>query len=94
MLNLNPRTRDVADVTAMFPAARPVTHEEIARRAFEIYCERSHHDGGDLDDWLQAERECAEACAPVVAVRLRLKADRRLRGGPAALVDRRRQHTL
>lgn len=30
---------------------------EIARRAFEIYCERGGLDGNDVQDWLQAERE-------------------------------------
>ena len=29
----------------------------IARRAHEIYEARGGHDGRDLDDWLQAERE-------------------------------------
>ena len=36
-------------------AAAP--HDEIARRAFELYCARGREDGRDLDDWLQAERE-------------------------------------
>jgi len=30
---------------------------EIAKRAFEIYCERGGLDGYDVQDWLQAERE-------------------------------------
>lgn len=30
---------------------------EIARRAFEIYCQRGALDGYDVQDWLQAERE-------------------------------------
>ena len=30
---------------------------EIAKRAFELYCERGGLDGYDLQDWLQAERE-------------------------------------
>lgn len=30
---------------------------EIAKRAFEIYCERGGLDGSDVQDWLQAERE-------------------------------------
>ena len=30
---------------------------DIARRAYELYCERNRRDGHDLDDWLQAERE-------------------------------------
>jgi DUF2934 family protein len=34
-----------------------LTDDEIAKRAFELYCERGRHDGHDVDDWLQAERE-------------------------------------
>ncbi len=31
--------------------------EEIRRRAYELYEERSCEDGHDLDDWLRAEEE-------------------------------------
>jgi hypothetical protein len=33
------------------------THEEIRRRAYEIYLERDGLPGDELDDWLRAERE-------------------------------------
>jgi hypothetical protein len=33
------------------------SHEEIRRRAYEIYLERDGHGGNELDDWLQAEAE-------------------------------------
>jgi Protein of unknown function (DUF2934) len=33
------------------------THEEIARRAFEIFLARGGEDGRDVEDWLQAEQE-------------------------------------
>lgn len=33
------------------------TDRDIARRAFELHCERGCQHGHDLDDWLQAERE-------------------------------------
>jgi len=33
------------------------THEEIALRAFEIYLKRGGESGGELDDWLAAEKE-------------------------------------
>lgn len=36
---------------------RPVTDEQIAERAYELYVNRGRQDGGALDDWLQAERE-------------------------------------
>ena len=32
-------------------------HEEIRRRAYEIYLERNGSPGDELDDWLRAERE-------------------------------------
>jgi hypothetical protein len=35
----------------------PPTHEEIRRRAYEIYLSRGAADGHDLEDWLQAERD-------------------------------------
>ncbi len=31
--------------------------DDIARRAYEIYCERGGEHGRDMDDWLQAESE-------------------------------------
>jgi Protein of unknown function (DUF2934) len=34
-----------------------VTENDIARRAFELYCDRGRQDGHDIDDWLTAERE-------------------------------------
>lgn len=39
----------------------PVTESDIARRAFELYCERGREDGHDIDDWLSAERELRDA---------------------------------
>jgi len=30
---------------------------DVAKRAFELYCERGRQDGYDVQDWLQAERE-------------------------------------
>jgi hypothetical protein len=34
-----------------------VATSDIARRAFELYCNRGYKDGYDVDDWLNAERE-------------------------------------
>ena len=36
---------------------QPSRLSRIAQRAHEIYDARGGHDGKDLDDWLQAERE-------------------------------------
>jgi hypothetical protein len=38
-------------------APRPVSHDEIARRAFEIYLRRGGTHGNAVQDWLAAERE-------------------------------------
>ena len=38
------------------PAIEP-THQDIARRAYQLYKERGGERGRDLEDWLQAERE-------------------------------------
>jgi hypothetical protein len=38
-----------------------VTDNDIARRAFELYCDRGREDGHDVDDWLNAERELRDA---------------------------------
>jgi hypothetical protein len=50
-------------------AARPykIAESEIARRAFEIYCQRGAQHGRDMDDWLQAERELRGSLAAAVA---------------------------
>ena len=39
-------------------------HDEIRRRAFEIYLERGGLPGNELDDWLQAERELERLALP------------------------------
>jgi hypothetical protein len=41
--------------------ASDVTDSDIARRAFELYCDRGRADGQDVDDWLNAERELRDA---------------------------------
>jgi hypothetical protein len=35
----------------------PNLHEEICRRAYELYEARGREDGHDMDDWLHAEAE-------------------------------------
>jgi len=32
-------------------------YERIAQRAYELYKQRGHQAGSELEDWLQAERE-------------------------------------
>ena len=33
-----------------------ITHEMIAQRAYELYLSRGGQHGGDVQDWLEAER--------------------------------------
>ena len=37
------------------------THEQIERRAYQIYLEQDFHPGNELTDWLAAEKELTEA---------------------------------
>ena len=45
----------VTDPKASQP--KPSRLSRISKRAHELYEARGGHDGRDLDDWLQAERE-------------------------------------
>lgn len=36
-------------------------HAHIAQRAYELYEQRGRQDGGDLEDWVKAERELGGA---------------------------------
>lgn len=54
------RRRSDAQNTALAddkPFPMPVDREQIAHRAFELFCARGCQDGHDIDDWLSAERE-------------------------------------
>jgi hypothetical protein len=39
------------------PTPPPYTHEEVAKRAYQLFIERGGQHGRDYDDWLSAERE-------------------------------------
>lgn len=52
-----------ASTAAPDSTPRP-TDLEIARRAFELFCERGGQAGSDVEDWLKAERELHEAVRP------------------------------
>jgi hypothetical protein len=48
------------------PASRPAAssaeqQQQIAQRAYELHVARGSQHGYDLDDWLNAEREIADA---------------------------------
>jgi hypothetical protein len=36
---------------------KEVSKEEIARRAYGLYVERGSEPGGDVEDWVRAEKE-------------------------------------
>jgi hypothetical protein len=46
------------------------TEEQIAQRAHEIFLKRGAAPGGELDDWLQAERELTAGTQQPVATKL------------------------
>jgi hypothetical protein len=50
-----------AESSTAVALASGVTEDDIARRAFELYCDRGREDGHDVDDWLTAERELHDA---------------------------------
>ncbi len=47
----------VAPAKAKAPAAAPVTKDQVARRAYEIWVAKGRPAGLDLENWQQAERE-------------------------------------
>jgi hypothetical protein len=57
----NVLTMPAVDAPTAVAIASDVTEVDIARRAFEMYCDRGRADGHDLDDWLNAERELRDA---------------------------------
>jgi hypothetical protein len=44
-------------------ANRQQDEERVRRRGFELYEQRGHEDGHDLDDWLRAEAELSREVA-------------------------------
>jgi hypothetical protein len=53
----NVLTMPSVDSSSAAAIAPSVKESDIARRAFELYCDRGREDGHDVDDWLNAERE-------------------------------------
>ena len=52
-----PRTRRKSSVTAKAVVGRAPSHEEIARRAFELFSARAGTEGDAMRDWLNAEAQ-------------------------------------
>jgi hypothetical protein len=56
-----PRKADLHRVT---PSTRPLpSHDQIARRAYEIWIQSGYVIGRDAENWAQAERELSTGCA-------------------------------
>jgi hypothetical protein len=51
----------LASTTPALGQSTNPTDREIAKRAFELYCERGCKDGHDVEDWFRAERELKKA---------------------------------
>ena len=51
------RTGGTATMTATAPATVRATHDQIAKRAYEIWVAKGRPTGRDLENWNQAERE-------------------------------------
>ena len=57
--------REAGTATAAEPTIPPAyDRDRVATRAYQLYMERGGADGGDLDDWLSAERECRTDARP------------------------------
>jgi hypothetical protein len=52
-----PRATSIQPKTRAVSVGNSTREGEIRRRAYKIYLERGGQPGGELDDWLQAERE-------------------------------------
>ena len=55
-----------ASTTRVRKSTNPAS-TDIAKRAFELYCERGCQDGSDVEDWLQAERELQKTASSTAA---------------------------
>lgn len=52
-----------AELHRVMVAPRPFpTHEQIARRAYEIWVQSGYVNGRDAENWAQAERELSAGC--------------------------------
>lgn len=51
------RSEVKASGTPKIPAPRSITHDMIAKRAYEIYASRGYASGDQSADWFEAERQ-------------------------------------
>jgi hypothetical protein len=68
-----PRTRKTAKIVPIESSTvrnlqiAVIGENEIAQRAFELFCERGFQHGHDVEDWLRAERELRGSVITAVA---------------------------
>jgi hypothetical protein len=63
----NVLTMAALESSQLMAIAPAVSEGDIARRAFELYCDRGREEGGDVEDWLTAERELRDASSSSAA---------------------------
>lgn len=60
--NASRKSKSVPPAAPVVAAVAP-KHEDIARRAYELYLQRGAMHGCDVQDWIAAERELATHAA-------------------------------
>ena len=56
-----PRHQNMTSPTPMDALAPvPLTREDVALRAFDLYQRRGAQEGRDVEDWIEAERQLLE----------------------------------
>jgi hypothetical protein len=63
----NVLTMPALESSNVMAIASAVSEGDIARRAFELYCDQGREDGRDVEDWLTAERELRDALSSSAA---------------------------
>ena len=58
-----PRKAELGLHRVAFPARPLPTHDQIARRAYEIWLQSGCVSGRDVENWTQAERELSTGCS-------------------------------
>jgi len=46
---------------------KEISKEEIAQRAYELYVQRGHEPGNDVEDWVRAEKELSSGAVVTLA---------------------------
>ena len=57
VVQVSDREADMKQDIGSLPVASSPSHADIARKAYDLYVERGAQDGGDVADWLEAERQ-------------------------------------